>query len=240
MTAPARPYAAMKLAILNQRSSHRASTRRPFPVSRQHGKATSAIPGARGQPEPYDSPGITHQQRKEGDLILGLKRSAIGTLAERSTRFTLLLHLPPMAGHGEGVREKNGPALAGHGAQAVRDAIVTAITTLPTYLKRSLAWDQGTEMAQHAQLRIDTGLKVYFCDPQSPWQRGTNENTNGLLRQYFPKGTDLSGYHPDYLEFVANQLNDRPRKRLDWKTPKEALEKLLSNPIDPPGVAKTG
>ncbi|MCK8788109.1 IS30 family transposase, partial [Roseomonas sp. NAR14] len=117
----------------------------------------------------------------EGDLILGLGSSAIGTLVERTTRFTLLLHLPPMAGHGDGPREKNGPALAGHGAEAVREAIAREITTLPAQLRRSLTWDQGAEMAQHARLRIDTGLAIYFCDPRSPWQRGTNENTNGLL-----------------------------------------------------------
>jgi IS30 family transposase len=126
----------------------------------------------------------------EGDLITGLNRSAIGTLVERTTRFTMLLHLPPMTGHGQQPRVKNGPALAGHGAEAVRDAIAITITitTLPGQLRRSLTWDQGAEMAQHAQLRIDTGIEIYFfCDPHSPWQRGTNENTNGLLRQYFPK-----------------------------------------------------
>jgi IS30 family transposase len=163
----------------------------------------------------------------EGDLILGLDSSAIGTLVERRTRFTLLLHLPRMEGHGEGRRAKNGPALAGHGAQAVRDAIASAITTLPEQLKRSLAWDQGAEMAQHAQLRIDTGLEVYFCEPQSPWQRGTNENTNGLLRQYFPKGTDLSRHSQTDLEAVAATLNSRPRKTLGWRTPAEALNEEL-------------
>ena len=118
----------------------------------------------------------------EGDLILGLGSSAIGTLVERTTRFTMLLHLPRMDGHGSGPREKNGPALAGHGAEAVRDAIAREITTLPEQLRRSLTWDQGAEMSQHVQLKIDTGVAVYFCDPHSPWQRGTNENTNGLLR----------------------------------------------------------
>ena len=171
----------------------------------------------------------------EGDLILGLDRTAIGTLVERSTRFTMLLHLPPMDGHG-GPRAKNGPALAGHGADAVRDAISTAITTLPGQLRRSLTWDQGAEMAQHAQLRIDTGLQVYFCDPQSPWQRGSNENTNGLLRQYFPKGTNLARHSPDDLAAVAATLNTRPRKTLGWRTPAEALdEQLLATaglPID--------
>ncbi len=122
----------------------------------------------------------------------GLNRSAIGTLVERTTRFTMLLHLPPMDGHGTGVRDKNGPALAGHGAEAVRDAIAREIATLPGQLRRSLTWDQGAEMAQHARLWVEAGMAVYFCDPHSPWQRGTNENTNGLLRQYFPKGADLS------------------------------------------------
>ena len=118
----------------------------------------------------------------EGDLILGLDSSAIGTLVERTTRFTMLLWLPPMEGHGEQQPVKNGPALAGHGAEAVRDAITAQVVTLPGQLRRSLTWDQGAEMAQHAQLRIDIGLAIYFCDPQSPWQRGSNENTNGLLR----------------------------------------------------------
>jgi IS30 family transposase len=162
----------------------------------------------------------------EGDLILGLGRSAIGTLVERSSRFTMLLHLPPMTG--QGPRVKNGPALAGHGAEAVRDAIADAIVTLPEQLRRSLTWDQGTEMAQHARLRIDTGLPVYFCDPQSPWQRGTNENTNGLLRQYFPKGTELARHSPDDLAAVAAALNSRPRKTLGWKTPAEVLNEYLA------------
>jgi IS30 family transposase len=163
----------------------------------------------------------------EGDLILGLHSSAIGTLVERTTRFTMLLHLPRMNGHGDEPRIKNGPALAGHGAEAVRDAIAATITTLPEQLRRSLTWDQGAEMAQHAQLRIDTGLAIYFCHPHSPWQRGTNENTNGLLRQYFPKGTDLSRHSRDELEAVGAALNSRPRKTLGWKTPAEALDDLL-------------
>ncbi|MGB0093433.1 MAG: IS30 family transposase, partial [Solirubrobacteraceae bacterium] len=158
----------------------------------------------------------------EGDLIIGLDSSAIGTLVERSTRFLMLLHLPPMPGHGDR-RTKNGPALAGHGAEAVRDAIAAAITILPEQLRRSLTWDQGSEMSQHAQLRIDTGLTVYFCDPHSPWQRGSNENTNGPLRQYFPKGTDLTRHTPEDLAAVAATLNSRPRKTLGWRTPAEAL-----------------
>jgi IS30 family transposase len=163
----------------------------------------------------------------EGDLILGLNRSAIGTLVERTTRFVMLLRLPPMDGHGVEPRVKNGPPLAGHGAEAVRNAIAETIMTLPAQLRRSLTWDQGAEMAQHAQLRIDTGLDIFFCDPQSPWQRGTNENTNGLLRQYFPKGTDLSRHARGDLDAVALALNTRPRKTLGWKTPAEALDELL-------------
>ena len=164
----------------------------------------------------------------EGDLIIGLGSSAIGTLVERSTRFTILLHLPPMPG-GDAPRVKNGPAVAGHGAEAVRDAISAAITTLPEQLRRSLTWDQGAEMSQHSQLRIATGLAVYFCDPHSPWQRGSNENTNGLLRQYFPKGTDLARHTPEDLAAVAATLNSRPRKTLGWKTPAEALNEYLQS-----------
>jgi transposase, IS30 family len=173
----------------------------------------------------------------EGDLIIGLNGSAIGTLVERATRFTMLLHLPPMDGHG-GPRTKNGPALAGHGAEAVRDAIASQFTTLPEQLRRSLTWDQGAEMAQHAQIRIDTGLAIYFCDPRSPWQRGSNENTNGLLRQYFPKGTDLSRPSADDLNAVAAALNNRPRKTIGWRTPTEAMsEQLLL--LQATGVAST-
>ena len=153
----------------------------------------------------------------EGDLILGLRRSAIGTLVERTTRFTILLHLPPdevelaeRARTATGVRG----AVMGHGAEAVRDAIAAAITTLPVQLRRSLTWDQGAETARHAELRIEHGLPVYFCDPNSPWQRGTTENTNGLLRQDFPKGTDLSLHGPGELEAVAAAPNGRPRRTL--------------------------
>jgi len=165
----------------------------------------------------------------EGDLIIGLNKSAIGTLVERTSRFTMLLHLPPMEGHGTIEPTKNGPALAGHGAEAVRDAIASSFSSLPEQLRRSLTWDQGAELAQHVNLRIDTGLAIYFCDPHSPWQRGTNENTNGLLRQYFPKGTDLTRHAPDDLAAVAAALNGRPRKTLEWKTPAEALELLLQS-----------
>jgi len=174
----------------------------------------------------------------EGDLILGLESSAIGTLVERSTRFTMLLHLPRMQGHSSQPRAKNGPPLTGHGAEAVRDAVVASIITLPEQLRRSLTWDQGAEMAQHAQLRIDTGLAIYFCDPQSPWQRGSSENTNGLLRQYFPRGTDLARHSREDLDAVALTLNNRPRKTLGWKTPAEALDELLRS-AQQAGVATT-
>lgn len=162
-------------------------------------------------------------------MILGFRSSAIGTLVERTTRFTMLLHLPPMPGHGLGAREKNGPALAGHGAAAVRDAKSRAFTTLPAQLRRSLSWDQGAELAQHVQLRLETGIAVYFCDSYSSRQRGTNENTNGLRRPYVPKGTDLSAHRAYDLAAVALALNTRPRKTLGWRTPAEALNTLLQS-----------
>lgn len=147
----------------------------------------------------------------EGDLIMGeANKTAIATLVERTTRYTLLVHLPE-----------------GHHAEAVRDGLVATISTLPAHLRGSLTWDQGCEMARHKQFSIATDMVVYFCDPASPWQRGTNENTNGLLRQYFPKGTDLSAFAPEDLEHVAQQLNGRPRKTLDWDTPAERLRDLL-------------
>jgi IS30 family transposase len=175
----------------------------------------------------------------EGDLIIGTDRSAIGTLVERTTRFTMLIHLPRMEGWGVEPRVKNGPALAGYGAQAMRDALATQMTTMPEQLHRSLTWDRGKELAQHAQLKVDTGIAVYFADPQSPWQRGTNENTNGLLRQYFPKGTDLSRWSAEDLQAVAATLNGRPRKTLKWKTPAEALDDQLAS-LQQAGVASTG
>jgi IS30 family transposase len=175
----------------------------------------------------------------EGDLIIGTNRSAIGTLVERTTRFTVLLHLPRLDGWGIEPRTKNGPALGGYGAEAMKDAIAAAIVALPNQLRRSLTWDRGKELAQHAQLKIDTGIAVYFADPHSPWQRGTNENTNGLLRQYFPKGTDLSRWNADAIESVAATLNARPRKTLGWKTPAETLDDHLRS-AQQAGVASTG
>ena len=174
----------------------------------------------------------------EGDLIIGSERSAVGTLVERTTRFTLLLHLPRMVGYGVIAPVKNGPALGGYGAEAMRDAIAAKITTLPQHLRQTLTWDRGKELAQHAQLSIDTGLQVYFADPHSPWQRGTNENTNGLLRQYFPKGTDLSRWDAQEIDAVAMALNNRPRKTLHWQTPAEALNDYLIS-VQSAGVATT-
>ncbi len=148
----------------------------------------------------------------EGDLIMGeLNKSAIGTLVERTTRYTMLLHLPD-----------------GHDADQVRDELIKTISTLPVHLRGSLTWDQGCELARHKQFTLAADMAVYFCDPASPWQRGTNENTNGLLRQYFPKGTDLSVYGPEDLEHVAQELNGRPRKTLGWETPAERLRDLLT------------
>ncbi|HEY0509726.1 MAG TPA: IS30 family transposase [Blastococcus sp.] len=175
----------------------------------------------------------------EGDLIIGTNRSAIGTLVERTTRFTMLIHLPRMEGYGIEPRVHNGPALAGYGAEAMRDALTAQLVTMPEQLRRSLTWDRGKELAQHARLRLDTGIAVYFADPHSPWQRGTNENTNGLLRQYFPKGTDLSRWSAEDLQAVAAAINGRPRKTLKWKTPAEALDDQLAS-VQQAGVASTG
>ena len=156
-------------------------------------------------------------------MIVGKEsKSAIGTLVERKTGFVLLLHLPE-----------------DHGAVAVQRAMINKMSELPEILRQTLTWDQGIEMANHAQIAAATDLDVYFCDPHSPWQRGSNENTNGLLRQYFPKSTDLSVWGPGYLDYVAAELNNRPRKRLGWKTPAEALDELLSESTDPPSVATT-
>jgi IS30 family transposase len=160
----------------------------------------------------------------EGDLIAGAaNKSFIGTLVERSTRFCLLLHLPG---------RKVDPL-------ALQDAIVAAMGQLPKHLRLSLTWDQGLEMRRHAEITLAADLPIYFCDPHSPWQRGSNENTNGLLRQYFPKGTDLSVHTPTDLAVVAAELNGRPRQTLGWRTPAEALNDLLSAP-PPTGDATTG
>jgi IS30 family transposase len=175
----------------------------------------------------------------EGDLIIGTGRSAIGTLVERASRSTLLVHLPRLDGWGEAPPVKNGPALGGYGAIAMNAALMASMTQLPEQLRKTLTWDRGKELSAHAQFALETGTKVFFADPHSPWQRPTNENTNGLLRQYFPKGTDLSRWTADDLEAVALALNNRPRKILGWRTPAEVLEEQLRS-IQQAGVATTG
>jgi IS30 family transposase len=160
----------------------------------------------------------------EGDLIVGKDNAtAIGTLVERASRFVVLLHLPD-----------------GHGADQVEAAMIAAMAGLPATLRQTLTWDQGREMANHAAIAKATDLHIYFCDPHSPWQRGTNENTNGLLRQYFPKSTNLGFYGPGYLQNVADELNRRPRKTLHYKTPAETLDELLTQSDNQPSVATTG
>jgi IS30 family transposase len=158
----------------------------------------------------------------EGDLILGSNcRSAIATLVERQSRYVMLVHLPD-----------------DHGAETVRDGLLAAIATLPEHLQKSLTWDQGTELAKHREITLATNMNIYFCDPHSPWQRGSNENANGLLRQYFPKGTDLSVHTPERLLEVATELNARPRKTLAGNTPAQAMQRLLFEP-EMPIVATT-
>ena len=146
----------------------------------------------------------------EGDLIIGKGNSAIGTLVERRSRYVMLFPLPD-----------------GNTAESVRNALTDTVKGLPEHLWQSLTWDQGREMAQHATFTVDTGIQVYFCDPKSPWQRGSNENTNGLLRQYFPKGTDLSKVTKDQLDHAAHSLNTRPRQTLGDMTPSEKLAQVL-------------
>ena len=163
----------------------------------------------------------------EGDLVIGLQRSAIGTLVERTTRFTMLVHLPRKDGYGTIARTKNGPALAGYGAVTMTDALTKTMRPLPPPLRRSLTWDRGKELSDHARFSARTGVQIFFADPKSPWQRGTNENMNGLLRQYFPKGTDLSRWSAREIAAIAHTLNTRPRKTLDWKTPAEAFTEQL-------------
>jgi len=174
----------------------------------------------------------------EGDLVIGTDRSAIGTLVERTTRFTMLVHLPRLPGYGLTPKVKNGPSLGGYGAVAMAQALTEQMSTLPEALRRSLTWDRGKELAQHVALSVQTGLEVYFADPHSPWQRGTNENMNGLLRQYFPKGTDLARWDARELAAVAAALNERPRKVLSWRTPAEAFAEHLQS-LTQAGVAST-
>ena len=174
----------------------------------------------------------------EGDLVIGTGRSAIGTVVERASRCTLLVHLPRLDGWGEMPPVKNGPALGGYGAIAMNAALTASMTRLPEQLRKTLTWDRGKELSAHAQFALETGTRVYFADPHSPWQRPTNENTNGLLRQYFPKGTDLSRWTAADLEAVAFTLNNRPRKVLGWRTPAEVFEEQLHS-VSTAGVATT-
>ena len=157
----------------------------------------------------------------EGDLLLGTPSTAIGTLVERSTRFVMLFKLP-----------------SGINAESARIGLTQKIVTLPQNLRRSLTWDQGREMKEHARFTIDTGVQIYFCDPHSPWQRGSNENTNGLLRQYFPKGKTVAGYTQEDLDHIAAELNDRPRETLGWESPARTLAQFLTASLEA-GVAPT-
>lgn len=160
----------------------------------------------------------------EGDLMIGLKRCAVATLVERTTRYAMLVHLPRLPGYGQTPPKKNGPALAGYGALTMKDALVEAFAALPTGLRRSLTWDRGKELSAHALFTAQTGVAVYFADPKGPWQRGSNEHLNGLLRHYLPKGTDLSRWDTDEIAAVAHAINTRPRGILSWRTPAEAFE----------------
>ena len=175
----------------------------------------------------------------EGDLIIGTGRSAIGTLVERSSRSTVLVHLPRQEGWGRKPYVKNGPPLGGYGAEAMNAALTASMTTMPEQLRKTITWDRGKELSGHATFALAAGTQVYFADPHSPWQRPTNENTNGLLRQYFPKGTDLSRWSAKDLEAVAYTLNNRPRKVLGWRTPAEVFDEQLRS-LEQPGVATTG
>ena len=174
----------------------------------------------------------------EGDLIIGTGRSAIGTIVERRSRATLLVHLPRQQGWGEQPPVKNGPALGGYGAIAMNAGLTASIAALPQQLRKTLTWDRGKELSAHAQFAMDTGTQVFFADPHSPWQRPSNENTNGVLRQYFPKGTDLSRWSAEDLEAIAYTLNNRPRKVLGWKTPAEVFGEQLHS-LQQPSVAST-
>lgn len=151
----------------------------------------------------------------------------MATLIERTTRYAMLVHLPRLPGYGQIPPTKNGPALTGYGALTMKDALAEAFTPLPTGLRRSLTWDRGKELSAHALFTAQTGVAVYFADPKSPWQRGSNEHLNGLLRQYLPKGTDLSRWDAEEIAAVAHAINTRPRRILDWRTPAEAFEDQL-------------
>lgn len=180
---------------------------------------------------------VTGEWERQIPVRWAERPAAAGLVAQPARR--MLLHLPRRPGHGDLPRIKNGPALAGHGAEAVRDAMARTIMTLPRQLRRSLTWDQGAEMARHPELPVRTGLSIHFCDPHNSSPRGANENTNGLLRQGFPKGIDLSLHGPDDLEAVAAALSSRPRRTLGWKTRAETLDEVLAEVQTGP-VATTG
>lgn len=204
--------------------------------NKPHGHVTAEVVISERPPEVADRAVPGHW---EGDLIIGTGRSAIGTLVERKSRSTLLVHLPRLEGYGEQPRVKNGPALAGYGAEAMAEALTLSMSGLPEQLRKTLTWDRGKELSDHAKFALETGTRVFFADPHSPWQRPTNENTNGLLRQYFPKGTDLSRWSADELAAVAYTLNNRPRKVLGWRTPAEVFAEQLEL-LQNAGVASTG
>ncbi|WP_229791108.1 IS30 family transposase [Zhihengliuella salsuginis] len=174
----------------------------------------------------------------EGDLIIGLKRSAIATLIERTTRYAILVHLPRQPGYGVLAPKKNGPALAGYGALTMKDALIKSMSSLPAALRRSLTWDRGKELSAHALFTEETTVPVYFADAKSPWQRGSNEHLNGLIRQYFPKGTNLSRWSAVEIAAIATAINNRPRGILGWKSPAEAFEDQLRS-VRQPTVATT-
>lgn len=184
-------------------------TRRRRGRREMRGKIIGAVPIGQRPPEVQ---GRLVPGHHEGDLVMGsaASNSAVGTIVERTTGYLTLLHLPD-----------------GHTADAVAAAIITRMTPLPGWFARTLTWDRGTELARHARITAETGISVYFADPHAPWQRGSNENINGLLREYLPKGTDLSPYTAAQLQHIEDELNDRPRKRFGWHTPREELTKLL-------------
>lgn len=201
----------------------RGGLRQELKRAMRQGRTTRGPQGGQGRKPRFREPMVMISERppeiedravpghREGDLITGSRnQSAIGTLVERTTRFTILLHLPH-----------------GHDAEHVQRAIIDKMQGLPELLRNSLTWDQGAELALRKRIGASLDMAVYFCDPHSPWQRGTNENTNGLPRQYFPKGTDLSVHPEDYLDAVAEELNDRPRKTLGFMKPSEKIIELL-------------
>ncbi|MGY2039376.1 IS30 family transposase, partial [Nocardia gipuzkoensis] len=187
------------------------------------GKRTGSNPGTAPRSDPY---------------IIGTDRSASGTLVDRTTRYTVLVHLPREHGWGKSAPVKNGPALSGYGALSMNKALSAAPGKVPARMLKSLTWDRGKELSAHATLTSKTGIPVFFADPHSPWRRGTNENTNGPLRQYFPKGTDLSRWTARDLAAVAHALNTRPRKVLGWRTPAEAMNHHLQS-LERQSVAST-